>query len=211
MKKLALAAALASLSTLASANVLVNNGYYVQGGVGYSKLDVKFDDGGERVKDNDVSYTIAMGKDTGAVRYALDYTNYNKIKGSDSETIQGDIEIQEDSSFNVKVHSVGLSAIYDFDAMSGLTPYVGVRLGVNQLKANVSTVVTTKAADKVTRDVEYAHGKKTKVGVGALAGVQYAINPQLAVDAGVEYNHLGKIYEAKLHQYGAKVGLRYNF
>lgn len=53
--------------------------------------------------------------------------------------------------------------------------------------------------------------KKTKVGAGVLAGVQYAVSPQLAVDAGVEYNYLGKLEDVKVNQYGAKLGLRYNF
>lgn len=211
MKKLILATVLAGLSTAAAANVLVNNGYYVQGDVGYSKLNFKFDD--EKIKDDDVSYTVAVGKDTGMVRYALDYTNFGKIKGSGTDVTElpnGAVK-KEVYWGEIKAHSLGLSAIYDFETVSGFTPYVGGRLGINQVKVEDSEVVTTTAPLGITQETYYDSEKKTKVGFGVLAGAQYAINPQLAVDAGVEYNHLGKFEETKVHQYGAKVGLRYNF
>lgn len=211
MKKLLLVAALAGLSTAASANPLVNNGYYVQGDVGYSKLNFKFDD--EKIKDDDVGYTVAVGKDTGMVRYALDYTNFGKIKGSGTDVTElpnGAVK-KEVYWGELKAHSLGLSAIYDFETVSGFTPYVGGRLGVNQVKVEDSEVVTTTAPLSITQETYYDSEKKTKVGFGVLAGAQYAINPQLAVDAGLEYNYLGKFEEAKVHQYGAKVGLRYNF
>ncbi|OOR89415.1 hypothetical protein B0181_06970 [Moraxella caviae] len=175
MKKFALAAALAGVSTLAMAN----SGYYVQGNVGYSKLEAK--ELGKKLKDSGASYSVAVGKDTGAVRYQLDYTDFGKF--SDKAEVV----------WETTMRSVGLSAIYDFAPVSGVTPYAGARLGVNQ--------------------AENDHAKDTVVAAGVLAGVQYAINPNLALDAGVEYNHLGEFFstDAKINQYGAKVGLRYNF
>lgn len=112
-----------------------------------------------------------------------------------------------------KVQSLGLSAIYDFQAMSGFTPYVGLRAGINQLKSEANGRYATlhSATGPVVLEAFSESEKKTKVGVGALAGVQYAINQNLALDAGVEYNHLGKIDDTKVNQYGAKVGVRYNF
>ncbi|VEG12717.1 opacity family porin [Moraxella cuniculi] len=207
MKKIALAAVLAGVSSMASANLLNTDNLYVQGNVGYSKLQAKQ---GDKISDNNTSYSVAVGKDLGDVRVAIDYTGYGKVE-------------RRDRSFNttrtldnreLKTQSVGISAIYDFQPVSGFTPYVGGRLGINQLKYEGATARTEVVApNTVMRTASTTEEKKTGVGAGVLAGVQYNINPQLAVDAGVEYNYLGKIgpFDAKVDQYGAKLGLRYNF
>ena len=117
------------------------------------------------------------------------------------------------SSGELKAQSLGLSAIYDFDTVSGFTPYAGARVGINQIKSTVSTVTTTTTGQSTT----HSQKQENKVGFGVLAGAQYAINPQLSVDAGVEYNYLGQYdkldtdSKLKAHQYGVKVGLRHNF
>lgn len=196
MKKLLLATLLAGTSTFAMANV---SDLYVQGNIGVSKLETKAD--GEKYKDSNTGFAVVVGKDLGNVRYALDYTLYGKIKDHDSW--EGGYD-----NLEFKAHSVGVSAIYDFQAVSGFTPYAGVRAGVNQFKLDWNGQDT---AIDGTIESDSGSIKKTKVGVGVLAGVQYAINPQLALDAGVEYNYLGKVEDTKFNQYGAKVGLRYNF
>ncbi|UTO04551.1 opacity family porin [Moraxella sp. FZLJ2107] len=203
MKKIVLATAIAALSTAASAQ------YYVQGDVGYSKLEAKAD--GVKTKDNATSYGIAVGTDTGNVRYQADYTNFGKIEEKGSEGTAGVVGYDEWEA-TLKAQSLGLSAIYDFQTVSGFTPYAGVRVGINQLKLddNYSTYTIMPDGTYTTLSGNESF-KKTQVGAGVLAGVQYAINPQLAVDAGVEYNYLGKVEDIKLNQYGAKVGLRYNF
>ncbi|MFC0820989.1 opacity family porin [Moraxella marmotae] len=197
MKKLVLATALAALSTTAMANVAANNGYYVQGNVGVSKLEAKED--GDKFKKNQTGFTLAVGKDTGAVRYVGDYTYFGKIKN--------DVVVSPTDYHHAKLvaHSLGLSAIYDFDNQSAFTPYAGARLGVNVLKLDTNS--------RYNASYSSLDERKTNVGAGVLAGVQYAVNPNLAVDAGVEYNYLGKVGndDVKVNQYGAKVGLRYNF
>lgn len=210
MKKLLLAALLTSTSTLAMAQISTD-GLYIQGNVGVSKLEAKVD--GKKLKDNGTGYTVAVGKDMGAVRYQADYTNFGKIKENGSDGERGTASYEEWKG-TMKAQSLGLSAIYDFNTTAGLTPYAGVRVGVNQLKADYHDVSTAiSATGQLTDITDNSSVKKTKVDAGVLAGVQYAFNPQMALDVGVEYNHLGKVkvYDTKMNQYGAKVGLRYNF
>lgn len=58
---------MASVSTLATAN----SGLYIQGDVGYSKLQYAR---GTTLRDKGVKGTIAIGKDTGDLRYQVDFT-----------------------------------------------------------------------------------------------------------------------------------------
>ncbi len=204
MKKIVLATAIAALSTAASAQ------YYVQGDVGYSKLEAKFED--VKIKDNATSYSVAVGKDLGNIRYQADYTSFGKLEDRGED--EGGLTVVGNDAWetSVKTQSIGLSAIYDFQTVSGFTPYAGVRLGINQLKYEENVKYSTIGdSDAYTVESASYSSKDTKVGAGVLAGVQYAINPQLAVDVAAEYNHLGKVDDIKFNQYGAKVGLRYNF
>lgn len=178
MKKLALATMLASVSTLAVAQPFNQDGLYIQGDVGYSKL--QYSDGG-KLRDNGVRFGVAVGKDTGDLRYQADATYYNEAKKGDTK---------------VSAYGVGVSAIYDFETTNPmLTPYAGARVGV--------THIESKVGDKKKQ--------KDKVGLGVSAGVQFQVNQQIAVDTGVEYNHLGKVDGIKGDQFGAKVGARMNF
>lgn len=206
MKKLLLVAMLASTSTLALANA--GTGFYVQGNIGTSKLEAKID--GEKLKDNNAGYTVAFGKDTGLVRYQADYTSFGKIKENGSEGERGAIGYDEWAT-TLKAQSLGVSAIYDFQTMAGLTPYAGMRAGINQLKYDHHNVSISIMNGGLVNINDNESAKKTQVGVGVLAGVQYAFSPTLAMDAGVEYNYLGKIDEFKVNQYGIKIGLRYSF
>lgn len=198
MNKLILATLLAGASSVAMAN----GGFYVQGDVGFSKLKAheKNPDGDDKLKDNSTSYRVLLGKDAGNIRYALDYTNFGTLKYHET------FAVDDYTTGKIKTQSVGVSAIYDFQSVSGFTPYVGARVGFNKAKLSGHTV-DTLLGNESWSDSDNA------VGFGALAGVQYAFSPQLALDAGVEYNHLGKFYpeKFKVTQHGAKVGLRYNF
>jgi opacity protein-like surface antigen len=95
----------------------------------------------------------------------------------------------------LEVQSVGLSAIQDFKNDSIVTPYVGARVGANRLELK----------DEGMSD------SRVRAGIGAVAGVQVQVAPQLAIDAGVEYNYLGKVAGEKVDQYGATVGVRVDF
>ena len=129
---------MAGLSTAAAANVLVNNGYYVQADLGYSNLEAKYNDNrpnDNKLEDKGLGYGISFGKDTDLARYALDYTNYGKINSSYTYQPQTNTNTSIISSGELKAQSLGLSAIYDFDTVSGFTPYAGARVGINQIKA----------------------------------------------------------------------------
>lgn len=192
IKKFLLAVTLAVTSVASFAS----SGLYVQGDVLASKLEAKED--GEKFKKNTGAPRIAVGKDTGNIRYQADYTYFGKIKHS---------EVVGSASHNAELtaHSLGFSAIYDFDTKTALTPYVGARLGLNVLNLDAKTKDTASSIETEER--------KTTVGAGVLGGVQYNINNQFAVNAGLEYNYLGKFEDSdtKVNQYGASIGVRYNF
>lgn len=182
MKKFLLASLLA-IPALASAQ----SGYYVQADVGYARIKADGVSGG----DDTVSYGVAVGNamESGA-RFAVDYTH---IAGGELS------HKSNNSKFDMKVHSVGVSAIYDFKNDTALTPYLGVRVAANRLSGEGNL------------DGEHFSKHTTRTGMGAVAGVQYQVAPNVALDGAVEYNYLGKYEGAKVTQYGAKAGVRMDF
>lgn len=161
-----LATALAGVSTLSFAN----SGLYIQGDVGYSKLQYAPEDVGIKLRDNGIKGTIAVGKDTGDIRYQADITQYNDasgrlivVDGEEKEfaylttNSQGQVETGTTTGkvfrkdINVKkVQSVGLSAIYDFETTNPMiTPYAGARVGLNRIK----TLTKTHMAANITTEV----------------------------------------------------------
>lgn len=194
MKKIVLVTLLASISSIATATP------YVQGSIGYSKVSAKAD--GEKLKDNGVTYQVAVGNQINNIRYALDYTQYNKVTDG-----------ADDDKTTIKTNSIGGSVFYDFaTASSAFTPYVGARVGYNRLK------FSTPAENDKDEVVEFSVNKN-RVGYGVIAGVSYKINPQLSADVNVQYNDLGTIkwtdeegeVKLKTKQTGLNVGLRYQF
>lgn len=51
----------------------------------------------------------------------------------------------------------------------------------------------------------------TRVGVGLLAGASYYFTPNFALVGSVEYNYLGKLDDIRISNYGATLGVRYEF
>ncbi|MDO4894724.1 opacity family porin [Moraxella sp.] len=217
MKKTIFAAAALALSAQALAIELPssNSPYYAQADVGYSHINAKHT--GETVKEGDVAFRVALGRTYGNTRYAVDYTRFGgaeKRVYSAKTVAAGEMPFVPagtytlENSNDVEVHSVGVSAYYDFAKMNQFTPYVGARLGVNRLSHDIGEDLHIGGEDY---DISGHSINKTQVGAGVSAGVQYEINPALTLDVGAEYNHFGKVEDIKVHQYGAKVGLRYNF
>lgn len=203
MKKLLSMLVMTSLSATAVANVTNGANTYVQSSVGVSSLNSKDIRNQSKIKDKDMTLSVSVGKDLGAVRYAVDYTNFGKIQHTETGFANDPNDYRKTT---LKAHSLGVSAIYDLQSYSGFTPYAGVRLAANKLSFDRNY--------RVTADKPYytsISAKKTQIGVGAVAGVSYAVSPQWTIDGGVEYNHLGKVDNFKIKEYGAKASLRYAF
>ena len=171
-----------------------NRGFYVQGDVGHSTL--KTSDEGGKTSSKGFSPRLSAGYDFGDFRVAADYTHYKTWK-----------DHEQDSSHTldskIKLQSVGVSAIYDFDLNSPVKPYVGARVGLNRF-----------SYDDDHRSVnvhETESIRKTKTGVGVLAGVGYDITENVALDAGYRYNHWGNFDGLKVHTHEVSAGVRVKF
>lgn len=196
MKKSLLALAIGALAvaTTASAN------WYVQGDLGYSKVKSSGSDIGDLNKSK-FTPSIAVGYKAGDWRFALDYTHYGKLEESYSD----EFEVSNES---LKIYGLGLSAIYDIEINSIVKPYVGLRLSQNFFDSKYNGIGVGPNG-QATRT--YESEKENKFGYGAVAGVSYNFTPNWVLNGGVEYNRLGKFDNVKVNQYGAKVGIRYEF
>lgn len=192
MKKIL--ATLVALSLPAVALADDNRGFYVQGDVGHSTL--KTNDEGGKTSSKGFSPRLSAGYDFGDFRVAADYTHYKTWK-----------DHEQDSSHTldskIKLQSVGISAIYDFDLNSPVKPYVGARVGLNRF-----------SYDDDYRRADY-HAtetfRKTKTGLGVMTGVGYNINQNVALDAGYRYNYWGKFDDVKVHSHEVSAGVRVKF
>lgn len=209
MKKtnlLRFAFALSALAVCVSANANV----YVQGDLGISKLKLKGSEGSE--SKTKFSPSLSVGYDFGAFRAALDYTHYAKSTFSEYErVVDGNYIYEANDEGKWKFDSIGISGFYDFDLNSSVTPFVGARLSLNKAKVTYTSTDTTTTLGQtfVVRDSESF--SKTKVGYGVIAGADIKLTDNLSAVGSVEYNYLGKFDDLKVHQYGAKIGLRYSF
>jgi len=188
MKKLLIATLLAGFAISAQAE-----GWYAQGDLGYSKVEIEYMDTGLNIID-DSAFTqrISVGYDWGNWRAAVDYTNFGELERSVSDGYNS-------ATLSAKIKSLGISAFYDFDMGKQFTPYVGVRLSSNEFKLTGSSRgYYYTGSDSYTDRVG---------GLGVIGGVQYKLTNNLDLNLGAEYNRLS----AETNQFGANVGLRYNF
>ena len=171
-----------------------NRGFYVQGDVGHSTL--KTNDEGGKTSSKGFSPRLSAGYDFGDFRVAADYTHYKTRKDHEqgpSYTLDSKIKLQ----------SVGVSAIYDFDLNSPVKPYVGARVGLNRFSYD----------DDDRREGYHATEtfRKTKIGLGVMTGVGYDITQNVALDAGYRYNHWGNFDGIKVHTHEVSAGVRVKF
>lgn len=189
MKKLIAAGIAAALS----ASAFAAPGVYIQGDVGAAKVKAK--NGDVSGSKSGFSPRVSVGYDFGNnFRTAIDYTHYKQDKYGNGAAGE---------SGKTKFHSIGISGIYDIPVAGPVKPYVGGRVGINRV------------SDKYTETgVGYRYEstyKKTKTGIGAMAGVAYEVTDNLALDAGYRYNYWGKFDDAKVHTHEGSVGVRYKF
>lgn len=206
MKKSLLALAIGALAVASTANA----NWYVQGDLGYSKIKTS---GDVDLSKSKFTPSLAVGYKLGNTRFALDYTYYGKSSVSELGSYDGPdangghIRLTGAEKSELKVNSFGFSAIYDIDLNSPIVPYVGARLSYNTFKYD-SHFYASNGTDSYT---ESNSSKDHKFGYGVLAGVSYNFTPNWAINGGIEYNRLGKFDDVKINQYGAKVGIRYEF
>lgn len=192
MKKVLATLVALSLSAVVLADD--NRGFYVQGDVGHSTL--KTNDEGGKTSSKGFSPRLSAGYDFGDFRVAADYTHYKTLKEHERDPLYT-------FDAKIKLQSVGVSAIYDFDLNSPVKPYVGARVGLNRF-----------SYDDDHRSVnvhETESIRKTKTGVGVLAGVGYDITENVALDAGYRYNHWGNFDGMKVHTHEVSAGVRVKF
>ncbi|MFQ3070853.1 opacity family porin [Neisseria polysaccharea] len=192
MKKVLITLVALSLPAVALADD--NRGFYVQGDVGHSTL--KTNDEGGKTSSKGFSPRLSAGYDFGDFRVAADYTHYKTWKDHEqgpSYTLDSKIKLQ----------SVGVSAIYDFDLNSPVKPYVGARVGLNRFSYD----------DDDRREGYHATEtfRKTKTGLGVMTGVGYDITQNVALDAGYRYNHWGNFDGMKVHTHEVSAGVRVKF
>ena len=192
MKKVLATLVALSLSAVVLADD--NRGFYVQGDVGHSTL--KTNDEGGKTSSKGFSPRLSAGYDFGDFRVAADYTHYKTLKEHERDPLYT-------FDAKIKLQSVGVSAIYDFDLNSPVKPYVGARVDLNRF-----------SYDDDHRSVnvhETESIRKTKTGVGVLAGVGYDITENVALDAGYRYNHWGNFDGMKVHTHEVSAGVRVKF
>ncbi|OOF54758.1 hypothetical protein BKK56_08110 [Rodentibacter genomosp. 2] len=182
MKKSLLALAIGTLAVASGASA----NWYVQGDLGVSKT--KFTSYSDLSKTK-VEPRISVGYKLGNVRLAVDYTYHGKFSGTDG--------FGDEST--AKIQGLGFSAIYDIDLNSAITPYVGARLSANQFKITNRTVNIFEDRSEI------------KFGYGLVAGAKYQLSGNWYVNGGVEYNRLGSYEDTKINNYGAKLGVGYEF
>lgn len=213
MKKQALAL-FGAIAIGTSATATPHN-LYVQADTGYAHLTAK--EPAQTLDGGDALARVAVGVVKSQTRFSADYTRFGSAEHKTHATktlVAGEVPFLPAGDYPVErtteldAQSLGVSAHYDFTNDSKITPYVGARLGVNRLSREVSQELQHGFADY---DLSEQAKHKTSVGVGVSAGVSYRVLPAVSADVGAEYHHLGKMDDTKASQYGAKVGVRYQF
>lgn len=173
---------------------------------------------GETIKDENAFIRVALGRQHGAVRYAIDYTDFGSIETEHTTTIEVPSRLSPrltdkylvERSVEVDTNSIGLAAYYDFKNNSKITPFVGGRVAVNRI--SLKTDIDAKQGI-FEYDVAEHKINKTNAGVGAIIGASYQYDGLTSVLVSAEYNQLGKIgnHNAKINHIGVGVGVRMEF
>ncbi|WP_265468999.1 opacity family porin [Haemophilus influenzae] len=181
MKKLLIVTMLSTLALSAQAQ------WYVQGDLGASKIDITHVNSSDSSSFTQrISVGYAFDKN---FRLAVDYTNYGKVTANYADVVD----------VSLKGKSLGLTGFYDFD-LADFKPYVGVRVSANE-----PDVTVTENANARYYRIDFV--TETSIGIGALAGVQYKLIDNVALNTNIEYNRLA----SDASDVGVKAGLRFSF
>lgn len=179
MKKLLIVTMLSTLALSAQAQ------WYVQGDLGASKIDITDLNSSDSPSFTQrISVGYAFDKN---FRLAIDYTNYGKVTANYADIVD----------VSLKGKSLGFTSFYDFD-LADFKPYVGVRVSANKGEGDVTANARYYRIDFAT---------ETSIGIGALAGVQYKLTDNVALNTNIEYNRLA----SDVSDVGVKAGLRFSF
>lgn len=192
MKKLLIATIFAGFALSSQAE-----GWYAQGDLGFSNIatadsDVEFDG-------SSISQRLSVGYDYGEWRFAGDYTNFGKVKSADSYGNYYD-------EVSLKLNSIGVTGIRQFDIKSNFKPYAGVRISYN--KAKVTEFGRYNCLSSYCSSYRYGDSYSVnRIGLGIIGGVQYKLTNQVSLNLNAEYNRVA----ADVYQLGVQAGIRFDF
>jgi opacity protein-like surface antigen len=125
--------------------------------------------------------------------------------------------------FGVTSQTALLNAYLDLGSLSGITPYVGAGIGVARLAASnyVSTPVPAAALLGEVAVIPTLTGTvKWTLAWAAMAGLTVDLTPQVKLDLGYRYLHMGALrfadtaggaYRTTVAAHEVRIGLRYMF
>lgn len=160
--------------------------WYVQGDLGASKIDITDLNSSDSPSFTQrISVGYAFDKN---FRLAVDYTNYGKVTANYDDI----------ADVSLKVKSLGFTGFYDFD-LADFKPYVGVRVSTNKADVTANVRLSSYGVE--------VFATETRTGIGALAGVQYKLTDNVALNTNIEYSYLA----SNVSDVGVKAGLRFSF
>lgn len=163
--------------------------------------------GGDKfdVDDKVFGGAVALGLSTklpaGAIRAELEYNKSADAKKTHAAAVD---DIIGSAAFKVETQSFMLNGYYDFDTNTQIKPYVGAGIGYTKLKGSAKF-------DGESMGSMDDNTFTWQIG----AGVGYALNNNITIEAGYRYVNYGDFkeddvkLESKAHEILA--GVRYNF
>lgn len=240
MKKIILAVSL--VGALSSAAYAQNNdktGFYVTGKIGtsithMSKQKAEYIDGDDAADNESISKGsknksvfaggVAFGYNFSQafglpIRAELDFTARGKAKANETFNIPGEPETIGVSN-QLNINTVMANVYYDFTNESAFTPYVSAGIGYANVKQTVKLNATEQG--KEVFNISKSH-RSNNFAWSVGAGVQYALNSDLALDLSYRYVDAGKskvtfrednnstTFKTRAKSHDIMLGITYNF
>jgi opacity protein-like surface antigen len=125
--------------------------------------------------------------------------------------------------FGVNAHTALVNAYVDLGAFAGISPYLGVGVGVARLSASGYSSTPVPAAallGETATTPSLTSTAKWTLAWAAMAGVAFDLTPQTRIDLGYRYMHMGSLrfadtaggaYRTTVAAHEIRIGLRYMF